>query len=128
MRAEIEYGGHKYAGLVTSISPEVQNSEVRGRMRFADELPPGLRQNQRVNVRIVLDQRPDILKVERGAFTNASSYAYVVDGDVVRKRAIALGAMSMGEVEIVSGLKEGESIVISSVDDFSGAPEARLTD
>lgn len=128
MNADIEYGGHKYPGLVTSISPEVRNSEVKGRMRFADRLPPGLRQNQRVSVRIVLDRRPDILKVERGAFTDAGSYAYVVDGDIARKRDVTLGAMSMGEVEIVSGLKEGESVVVSSVADFSGVPEARLTD
>lgn len=127
MKADIDYGGHKYPGLVTSISPEVQNSEVKGRLRFADKLPPGVRQNQRVSVRIVLDQRPDTLKVERGAFTDAGSFAYVVEGDTARKRDVTLGAMSMGEVEIVSGLKEGESIVVSGVEDFSGVPEARLT-
>ena len=128
MKSEIEYGGRKYAGLVTSISPEVQNSEVKGRLRFADKLPPGVRQNQRVNVRILLDQRPDTLKVERGAFADAGSYAYVVEGDTARKRDVVLGAMSVGEVEIVSGLKEGESIVVSGVADFSGVPEAHLTD
>lgn len=128
MKAEIDYGGRKFAGLVTSISPEVQNSEVKGRLRFADKLPPGVRQNQRVSVRIVLDQRPDTLKVERGAFTDAGNYAYVVTGDTATKRDVTLGAMSMGEVEIVSGLKEGESIVVSGVEDFSGVPEARLTD
>ncbi len=79
-------------------------------------------------MRIVLDQRPDALKVERGAFVDAGSYAYVVEGDTARKREITLGAMSVGEVEIVSGLKEGESIVVSSVADFSGAPEAHLSD
>jgi HlyD family secretion protein len=128
MKAEIDYGGRKFAGLVTSISPEVQNSEVKGRLRFADKLPPGVRQNQRVSVRIVLDQRPDTLKVERGAFTDAGNFAYVVTGDTATKRDVTLGAMSMGEVEIVSGLKEGESIVVSGVEDFSGVPEARLTD
>ncbi len=126
MQAQIDYGGHKYAGLVTSISPEVQQSEVKGRMRFAEQLPPGVRQNQRVSVRIVLDQRPDTLKVERGAFVDAGSYAYVIEGDTARRRPIQMGAMSTGEVEIVSGLKEGESVVVSSVEDFSGAPEARL--
>ena len=128
MKAEIEYGGHKYPGLVTSISPEVQNSEVKGRLRFADKVPVGVRQNQRVNVRIVLDQRPDALKVERGAFADAGSYVYVIEGDTARKRDVTLGAMSVGEVEIVSGLKEGESIVVSSVEDFAGAPEAHLSD
>jgi HlyD family secretion protein len=126
MHAEIDYGGRKFAGLVTSISPEVQQSEVKGRLRFAETLPPGVRQNQRVSVRIVLDQRNDALKVERGAFVNAGSYAYVVESDMATRRPIQVGAMSMGEVEIVSGLREGEQIVVSSVEDFAGAGEARL--
>jgi HlyD family secretion protein len=128
MHAEIDYGGRKYQGFVTSISPEVQQSEVKGRLRFAENLPPGVRQNQRVSVRIVLDKRDGTLKVERGAFADVGSYAYVLDGDMARKRPIRIGAMSMGEVEILSGLKEGEQIVVSSVEDFAGAPEARLVD
>ena len=128
MHAEIDYGGRKYPGRITSISPEVQQSEVKGRVRFADALPPGVRQNQRVNVRLVLDQRENALKVERGAFVDAGSFAYVVEGDMARRRPITVGVMSMGEVEILSGLDEGQAIVVSSVEDFAGAPEARLVD
>jgi HlyD family secretion protein len=87
-----------------------------------------VRQNQRVNVRLVLDQRESALKVERGAFINAGSFAYVVERDMARRRPIEVGVMSMGEVEILSGLNEGETIVVSSVEDFAGAPEARLVD
>ena len=75
-------------GRITNISPEVQQSEVRGRVRFADSLPPGVRQNQRVNVRLVLDQRENALKVERGAFVERGSYAYVVEGDMAQRRPI----------------------------------------
>jgi HlyD family secretion protein len=128
MRAEIDYAGRKYPGVITNISPEVQQSEVRGRVRFADTVPPGVRQNQRVNVRLVLDQRENALKVERGAFADAGSFAYVVVDDMARRRPIQIGVMSMGEVEILSGLNEGENIVVSSVEDFAGAPEARLVD
>lgn len=126
MNAEIDYGGHKYPGVITNISPEVQQSEVRGRVRFAGSLPPGVRQNQRVNVRLVLDQRENALKVERGAFVDAGSFAYVVEGDVARRTPIQIGVMSTGEVEILSGLDEGQTIVISSVEDFADVPEARL--
>jgi HlyD family secretion protein len=128
MQAEIDYGGRKYPGVVTNISPEVQQSEVKGRLRFADKMPPGVRQNQRVSVRIVLDQRDNALKVERGAFVDAGNFAYVVEGDMARRRPIEIGVMSMGEVEILSGLKEGETIVVSSVEDFASAPEALLAD
>lgn len=126
MVAEIDYGGRKYPGRITSISPEVQNSEVKGRLRFAEKLPAGVRQNQRVSVRLVMDQRNNTLKVERGAFADAGSYVYVIDGDQAIRREVQLGAMSMGEVEILSGLKEGERIVVSSVEDFGNAPEATL--
>ncbi len=74
----------------------------------------------------MLDQRDSALKVERGAFVDAGSYAYLVDGDMARRTPVQFGVMSMGEVEILSGLKEGDSIVVSSIEDFAGAPEARL--
>jgi HlyD family secretion protein len=126
MVAEIDYGGRKYPGRISSISPEVQNSEVKGRLRFAEQLPAGVRQNQRVSVRLVMDQRNNTLKVERGAFADAGSYVYVIEGDRAARRDVQLGAMSMGEVEVLSGLKEGERIVVSSVEDFGNAPEATL--
>jgi HlyD family secretion protein len=127
MAAEISYAGKKYPGVVTSISPEVKQGEVTGRVRFADKPPPGMRQNQRVNVRIVLDARDNVLKVERGAFVDAGAVAYVVEGDRARRQPIQLGSMSVGEVEIVSGLDAGSQIIVSSTGDFGNATEVRLT-
>jgi len=128
MAAEVNYAGKNYRGTVTSISPEVQKNEVKGRLRFADRIPSGIRQNQRVNVRIVLDRRNDVLKVERGAFTDAGSVAYRVTGDTAVRTPVTLGAMSVGEVEILSGLNAGDQIIVSSGADFGEAPEIHLTD
>lgn len=128
MAAEINHAGKTYPGVVTSISPEVQQNEVRGRLRFAGDLPPGVRQNQRVNVRLVLDSRENVLKVERGAFVDAGSFAYRVEGDMARRVPVVLGAMSVSEVEIVSGLAPGDRIIVSSVTDFGSSPEVVLSD
>ena len=119
MAAEINYAGKNYRGTVTSISPEVQQNEVKGRLRFADQVPPGVRQNQRVNVRIVLDQRDNVLKVERGAFVDGGSVAYRMQGDTATRQPVTLGAMSVGEVEILSGLAAGDQIIVSSISDFA---------
>jgi hypothetical protein len=51
---------------------------------------------------------------------------YVVDGPMARRRTARLGAMSVGEVEILSGVSPGEQMVISSLGDFNDAPEVRL--
>jgi HlyD family secretion protein len=128
MTAEIAYGGKTYAGKVTTVSPEVKDSQVSGRLKFADNAPAGLRQNQRVNVRIIMDSRKNVLKVERGAFVDSGGTVYVVDGPMARRRTARLGAMSVGEVEILSGVTAGEQMVISSLGDFNDAPEVRLGD
>lgn len=128
MAADINYAGKNYRGAVTAISPEVQQNEVKGRLRFADQAPPGVRQNQRVNVRIVLDQRNGVLKVERGGFVEAGSVVYRVQGDVATRQPVRLGPMSVGEVQILSGLSAGDQIIVSSISDFGDAPEVHLAD
>jgi HlyD family secretion protein len=44
------------------------------------------------------------------------------------RQAVTLGAMSVGEVEILSGLAAGDQIIVSSIGDFGDAPEVRLAD
>ena len=38
------------------------------------------------------------------------------------------GARSLGAVEIVSGLEEGEKVIISGIDQFNGAETVLITD
>ena len=130
MPAEIGYGGKTYPGEVTSISPEVRQGEVTGRVRFKGEPPPGLRQNQRVSVRIVMDRRDGVLKVERGGFYEAGGgkVAYVVRGDTAERTPIETGAASVREVEITGGLAEGDQVVISDTDGFKDAARVLLAD
>jgi HlyD family secretion protein len=130
MQAEVTYGQQVYPATVTAISPEVKQNQVTGRVRFAGEMPPGLRQNQRVSTRIVLESRPGVLKVQRGPFVDASGghVAYVVADGLARRTPIALGASSIGEVEIASGLEEGDAIIVSGTDTFGDAQLVQLTD
>ena len=123
MPAGITYGSSEYEGRLTSISPEVRNSQVVGRVRFAGEAPADLRQNQRVSVRIVLEEKADALVVDRGAFfeSGGGRVAYKVDGGVARRTPIATGASSIAKVEIAQGLAEGDQIVISSLEPFGRA-------
>ncbi len=129
MASEVSFAGKTYAGEVNSISPEVRQGEVTGRVRLR-EVPPGLRQNQRVSVRILMDRRDDVLKVERGGFYEAGggATAYVVKGDIAELRPIATGAVSVREVEITGGLAEGEQVVISDTADFRKQPRVLLAD
>lgn len=129
MPAQITSNGVQYAAQVSAVSPEVVNGEVNARLRFAQgKQPPGLRQNQRLSARIVLDTRRNVLMVERGSFLeqDGGRFAYVVDGSRVVRRPIQTGASSLGAVEIVSGLQPGEKIVVSGSDQFGDAERVTI--
>ncbi len=130
MAAEISVGSEALPGTVTAISPEVEDNQVRGRVRFAGESPAGLRQNQRVSARILLESRRDTLIVARGPFLDSGGgrIAYVVEGGLAHRRPIRVGAASIGDVEILSGLDEGQTIVVSDLDQFEGAETVLLSD
>jgi len=129
MTAEITLDGRKHAGTVTAISPEVRNNQVTGRVQFSGEQPPGLRQNQRAAVRIVLDERTDVLKFERGSSIDTPTrFVYVVREDRAVRTPVELGGASIAEIEVVGGLNAGDRIVISDTRDFADAPELLIAD
>ena len=128
MEAEISLDGHEYKGLVTGISPEVRSGQVTGRVKFAGEQPPSLRQSQRGSVRIVIEQRAKALKFERSSdIVSGTKAVYVVDGDQAVLTPVELGAASVGEIEVLKGLKPGQEVVISGTGDMKDVPEFHIS-
>jgi HlyD family secretion protein len=130
MPAQVTSNGRTYAAEIAAVSPEVVNGEVTARVRFADgKQPPGLRQNQRLSVRVVMDTRHDVLMVERGPFVeqDGGNFAYRVDGSSAARTPIRTGATSLDAVEIVSGLQAGDRIVVSGADQFDNADRVRIS-
>lgn len=123
MQAEIRTGNDLHLATLVSISPEIQNNQVLGRVRFDAAPPEGLRQNQRLTTRILLERKENVLMVKRGQFldSGAGRVAYKVNGDVAQKVAIKTGARSLSQVEILQGLEPDEQIIISSTESFQGA-------
>jgi len=128
--ATILYEGTEYPGRVKSLSPEVEDSQVRGIVEFSQTAPPRLKENQRVSTRLILDSRSNVLKVQRGPFLEsmAGRKAYVVKDGMARLRPITVGALSVTEVEITSGLAEGENIILSDLSFLEGAESLLLRD
>ena len=126
MSAEIALDGRQFTGTVAGISPDVRNAQVTGRVRFADQ-PKGLRQNQRASVRVVLDERNDVLKVARSPFSDSDTrFAYVVRDDAAVRTPVEFGAAAIGEIEIRNGLNVGDTVVLSDMRDYKDAPSVLI--
>ncbi|MEM7430693.1 MAG: HlyD family efflux transporter periplasmic adaptor subunit [Pseudomonadota bacterium] len=126
----VKFGGAEHNAILVSVSPEVVNSTVSGRVRFDGEQPAGLRQNQRVSGRIVLESIPNTLVVDRGPFYDSGGgrVIYRVDGDVAQRVDISTGSTSISQIEILDGVEEGDVVIVSEIDRFRGSDRVLLRD
>jgi len=75
-----------------------------------------------------MDTRVDVLKAPRGPFLEdgGGRQAYVIEDGIAVLHPIQVGAISLAEVEIVSGLELGEQLIISDTARFEGAKKVLL--
>lgn len=132
MRAEIALPSGTASGKLVALSPEVVKNQVLARVRFdgdrRGDQPQGLRQSQRINARLLIEEKPNVVMVARGPFVESEGgrFAYrVVDGTAIRT-PIRLGATSVSSVEIADGLKPGDRIVVAGTDTFGNAERVSI--
>lgn len=114
---KIQIGAAIYDGELTAISPEVANSEVVTRIKFVDPQPVNLRQNQRLSARIFLENIANTLKVSSGSyFDNFRGDVFKIAGEKAERVSVVLGSRNLREIEILEGLHEGDTIIISTLD------------
>ncbi|WP_236559639.1 efflux RND transporter periplasmic adaptor subunit [Colwellia sp. 20A7] len=117
---KMQISGKSLIGKVISVSPEVKNSQVMVRVSIDNLAEIQLRQNQRLNARIEFENKENVLMVKRGGFqaSHGGQAAYVINGDEAKLIPITTGSQSIEFIEITSGLKSGDSIIISSTETF----------
>jgi HlyD family secretion protein len=128
MNAEVNVGTATTTGKLSALSPEVVKNQVLARVRFNGAQPPGLRQNQRITARLLIDEKPNTLMVQRGPFVESEGgrFAYVVRDGIAIRTPIKMGATSVTAVEILGGLKQGDKVVISGTETFENAPRVSI--
>ncbi|WP_426191720.1 efflux RND transporter periplasmic adaptor subunit [Massilia sp. DWR3-1-1] len=128
MRAEITLGDATAMGKLSALSPEVVKNQVLARVRFDGAQPKGLRQNQRVNARLLIEEKPNVLLLPRGPFVEneGGRFAYVMHDGVAVRTPIRLGATSVSAVEILDGVKVGDKVVIAGTDAFANAARVSI--
>jgi HlyD family secretion protein len=130
MSAQVTIGAVTANGKLSALSPEVVRNQVLARVRFDGAQPAGLRQNQRVTARVLIEEKPNVLLLPRGSFVEneGGRAAYVMAGNVATRRPIQIGATSVSAVEILSGLQPGDRVVIAGTDSFDNAERVSIND
>lgn len=107
-----------YTGKVSRIDPEVKGSTVDVEIHV-DELPSHYRVNMQIRASIITDFKESVLVVNRpvNSRENNQTYIYVINGDFADRRKIELGSGSTSKIEVVSGLKAQERIIIADINE-----------
>lgn len=108
------YPGQEFPAEVTSVAP-VADQDTR---TFTVKITPVdqeglLRSGMYANALLLIDEKKDTLLVPRDAVTMVGDqeFVYVVDGNTVEQREITTGLANNGQIEVVSGLEPGETVV-----------------
>lgn len=130
MGVVIKLDGRDYSGEVIAIAAEIQSGQVKLRLRFTGGAPESLRQNQRISANILLEVRPQVLRLPRGSYldSNNGQSLFRVRGNKAEKTPVQLGALSTEQVEILQGLEAGDEIIVSDTSSYRDARLLYLTD
>lgn len=115
------------AGTIESIDPRIDNGVVRFFVTLDEPAHPRLRNNVRADVWVVTSHRRNVLSARRGRLgENSESYAFVVREDELVRVPVRFGISGNESIEIVSGLREGDEVVISDMSDSMRVERLRL--
>jgi HlyD family secretion protein len=115
-------------GSITSIAPTIKDGVMTVIIGLKDQANAALRSNLRVDVYIVSGHKDRVLKVRRGpAIPGEGTHdLFVIRGNAALKSPVQIGLSSFEEAEIVSGLIEGDEVIISDMTEHMGRKEVRV--
>jgi HlyD family secretion protein len=109
-------------GVVTRVDPGVQQGMVQVDVALTEKLPPEARPDLNIEGRIIVNKITDTLFVRRPNFapryTEIKLFSLSEDEQFISRKAVKLGINSVSQVQVTSGLSEGEYVVTSDISQF----------
>ena len=118
------------AGSVSRVDPAVQNGTVTVDVSLTGELPKGARPDLSVDGTIDLEKLENVLYVGRPAFgqENSTISMFVLDreGNGAARTQVKTGRASVNLIQIDSGLKEGDTVILSDMSRWDNTDRVKL--
>lgn len=126
---DVRVGNRVLKGRVTNVNPQASNGTVKFVVALDQPADSRLRSGQGTELFVSYGYRADVVRVPRGPFfTTPGTYRMFVQtaSDRLERRDVTLGDSSRDFIEVKSGLKPGDRVVISEMKDFLGFKVLRL--
>lgn len=115
-------------GIITQVKPAVKDGVIGFLIQLDNAQNESLRPNMKVEVYVVTNRSSKTLRIANGpAFTGKrKQYVYVLDNDVAYRREVEVGLSNFDYVEIKSGLKAGEKVILTDMNQFEHLEEISI--
>jgi HlyD family secretion protein len=128
--ASIDTHNGVIAGTVMRVDPAVQNGTVTVDVKLVGELPKGARPDLSVDGTIDLERLDNVLYVGRPAFGQENSTIQLFkledDGRDAIRVPVKVGRASVNSIQVVEGLHEGDTVVLSDMSRWDNTDRIRL--
>src|ERR1700730_5136375 len=129
-KAEVDTRNGIVEGRVARIDPSVQNGTRTVDVTLTGDLPRGAVPDLSVDGTIELERLNDVLFMGRPAFGQDQSvdglFKIDADGAYANRAQVKLGRSSVSTVEILSGLKVGDRVILSDMSAYDAYDRIRL--
>ncbi len=125
----VRVGREMLSGKVASVTPLSRNGVISFAVTLDDDDHKRLRSGLKTDVYVMCDIREDIIRIRNGSYykgPNNYDMFVVSDDDMLTRRKVRLGECNYEWVEVIDGLRPGERVVISDMNDYRNSNKLKL--
>ncbi|MDE6549625.1 MAG: HlyD family efflux transporter periplasmic adaptor subunit [Muribaculaceae bacterium] len=129
-QAIVRIGKERLKGVVSNLTPQSQNGVIKFTVRLEDDAHPRLRSGLKTDVYVACDVVDDAVRIPNGSFyTGPGTYSLFFlseDGKKLEKHEVKLGNSNYEFVEVQSGIRPGDRVVLSDMSRFKDSSSLRV--
>lgn len=118
----LNHSGKKQTLRVSKVYPDVRDGQFQVDFQFIADSPSNIRRGQSLQAKLTLGSAQTATLLPMGTFyaDSGGQWVFVVSDDKQRaeKRSVRLGRRNEDVIEVLHGLHRGESVIISSYNNF----------
>ena len=130
-RVLVKIGKERLFGTINTVTPLSQNGVVTFTVVMDNPSHPKLRSGLKVEVFVITSIKEEVLRLRNGSYyTGAGKYTLFIykDAHTLVPRQVQLGECNYDYVEVLDGLSEGDSVVVSDMQKFKGKEKIRINE
>lgn len=128
-RVLVKIGKERLFGTINTVTPLSQDGVITFTVLMDNPSHPKLRSGLKAEVFVITSIKEDILRIRNGSYyTGAGDYTLFIykDEHTLVPRTIQLGDCNYDYVEVISGLEEGDSVVVNDMQRYKGKEKIRI--